>query len=174
MNFFYPLILFVILLGGCSASTLDDAIKNSGRESVDILYQDDNDKIVLFLEKDFSGQPMLCLNVFTKVDSRYEYDAGTGEHAQNIDLSNKYEFVKATLVGNSSIGALWGGVFNYPNAKTVKYSLKDENENVIFTSSVEIIDKNIVYEKIPQEIYEKFETLQYEILDAENNVIVEW
>ena len=169
MKFIYP----VILIGGCSASTLADAIEKTGREGIEILYKDDNDKVVLFLDKDFTGQPMLCLNTFTKVDSRYEYDAGTGEHAQNIDLPNKYEIVKITMVGNSSIGALWGGVFNYPNAKTVKYSLKDKDGNVILTSSVEITDKDIVYEKIPQEIYGKYETLHYEILDAENNLVVE-
>jgi hypothetical protein len=173
MKIIHSVILFVILLGGCSSSTLVDTIKKTGRENIEILYQDDNDKVVLFLDKDFTGQPMLCLNNFSKENSKYEYDAGTGESAHNIDLSSKYEFVTVTSVGNSTIGAIWGGIFNYPNANIVEYTLKDEDGNVIHNSSVEITDKNIVYVKLPQEIYAKFETLHYKILDDENKVIVE-
>jgi hypothetical protein len=31
-------------------------------------------------------------------------------------------------VANSSFGALWGGVFNYPNDAAVSYTLEDVND----------------------------------------------
>lgn len=174
MKLFYP--LFIILffsLGGCSSPTLLDAIEKNGSENVEILFQDDDDQIVLFLNEDFTGQPMLSLNTYTKENSRYNYDSGTGEHAQGIDLSKEYEIIRVTSVGRSSIGAVWGGVFNYPNAETVNYTLEDEEGNVLYNSSLQITETNIVYEKIPQDVYEQTHSIRYKILDDEENVIVE-
>lgn len=167
------LILLLTLLAGCSYASLSDAIDKEGRINVEILLQDDRDKVVIFLSEDYTGQPMLSLNTFTKEDSRYRYNAGTGEFAQNIDITNQFEIIKVTPVGHSSIIAVWGGVFNYPNATTVSYVLKDVEDNEIYRSKVEITD-NIVYEKLPDGIYEQAESFHYKILDGKNNVIVEW
>ncbi|WP_217586113.1 hypothetical protein [Lentibacillus saliphilus] len=172
--FFLLFIILAMTLGGCSSATLFDAIEKNGRENVEILFQDDTDNVVLFLSEDYAGNPMLSLNTFLKEKSGYKYDSGTGEHAQSLDLSNKYEIIKVTSVGRNSFGALWGGVFNYPNAKTVSYSLKDEDGNVIYNSNVKITKTNIVYEKLPQHLYEQTQSLHYKILDDKNNVIVEW
>jgi hypothetical protein len=151
-----------------------EAINKEDRGNVEILFQDDIDKVVLFLSEDYSGQPMLSLNSFTLDDSRYRYESGTGEHAQSIDLENQYEIIRVTKVGNSSIKALWGGVFNYPDATSVSYSLKDDEDNEIYNSKVNITENNIVYEKLPDGIYEQTYSLHYKILDEKNNVIVEW
>ncbi|WP_088102859.1 hypothetical protein [Halalkalibacter urbisdiaboli] len=173
MKLIYLLLIIFIILGGCSSPTLIDAI---GKKTsiVEVLFEDDNDNVVLFLSEDYTGKPMLVLNTYTMENSRYKYNPGTGGDAQSIDLSGKYEIVRVTSVGNSSFGALWGGVFNYPNAATVSYSLEDKNGNVLYTSNVEITETNIVYEKLSQEIYDKTATLHYKILDDKNNVIVEW
>ncbi|MFC5602797.1 hypothetical protein [Sporosarcina koreensis] len=162
------LILLLTLLAGCSSASLLDAINKEGRINVEILFQDDIDKVVIFLNEDDAGQPMLSLNTFTKEDSRYRYNSGTGEHAQIVDLTNQYEIIKITPVGHSSIIALWGGVFNYPNATTVSYVLKDDEDNEIYSSEVKITD-NIVYEKLPDGIYEKAESFHYKTLDGNHN-----
>lgn len=171
--FFLLLIILSITLGGCSSPTLMEAIEKNGSKSIEILFQDDTDNVVLFLNEDYTGQSMLSLNTFFKEHSGYKYDSGTGEHAQNVDLSNKYEIIRVTSVGKNLFGALWGGVFNYPKATTVSYSLKDEDGNAIYNSSVKITKTNIVYEKLPQDIYEQTHSLQYKILDEKDNVIVE-
>ncbi|MDW0117221.1 hypothetical protein QTL97_09755 [Sporosarcina thermotolerans] len=173
MRFLYLLlILLLFVLAGCSSASLSDAIDKDGRINVEILFQDDIDKVVLFLNEDYSGQPMLSLNTFTKEDSRYIYNAG-GEFAQNVNITNQFKIIKLTPVGHSSIIALWGGVFNYPNATTVSYVLKDDEDNEIYRSKVKITD-NIVYEKLPDGIYEQAKSFHYKILDGKNNVIVEW
>jgi hypothetical protein len=174
MRLIYLLLIIFIILGGCASPTLIDAIGKSGIENVEVLFEDDNDNVVLFLSEDYTGKPMLILNTYTMENSRYKYNSGTGGYAQSIDLSGKYEIVRVTSVGNSSFGALWGGVFNYPNADTVSYSLEDKNGNVLYTSSAEITETNIVYEKLPQDIYDKTDKLHYKISDDKNNVIVEW
>ena len=149
-----------------------DAIKKNGNINVEILFQDNIDNVVLFLNEDYTGQPVLSLNTFVEENSRYKYDSGTGEYSQNIDL-NESEIINVSSVGNSSISALWGGVINYPNANTVSYSLKDEDGNVIYNSSVKISGTNIVYEKLSPDIYEQTHSLHYKILDDKGNVIVE-
>ena len=171
--FFLLVIILSIIFGGCSSPTLMDAIEKNGSKNVEILFQDNTDNVLLFLNKEYTGQPMLILNTFVKENSRYKYDSGTGEYSQGIDLSNEYEIINVTSVGNSSISALWGGVFNYPNANTVSYSLKDEDGKVIYNSSVKITGTNIVYEKLPLDIYEQTHSLHYKILDDKDNVIVE-
>ena len=158
------LIILSLILGGCSSPTLLDAIEKNGSKNVDILFQDETNNVVLFLNEDYTGQPLLSLNIYTKEKSRYKYSSGTGEFAVQLDLSKENEIIKFTSVGNSSFGVLWGGVFNYPNATTVNYSLRDEDGNVIYHSSVKIT-KNIVYEKLPQDIFEKNHSLYYTILD---------
>jgi hypothetical protein len=168
------LCFLLFILGGCSSATLLDAIEKKRDQNVEILYQDEVDKVVLFLTEDFTGQPMLSLNTFSKENSRYKYDAGTGEHGQSLDLSSEYEIVKVSSVGNSSIGAVWGYIYNYPNAETVSYTLEDAKGNVIYTSDVEISEENFVYEKLPVHIFEMTHSLKYKILDSENNVIAEW
>lgn len=163
-----------LLLTGCSSTSLLDAIEKEGRGNVEILFQDDIDKVVIFLNESDTGQPMLSLNTFTMEGSRYSYDSGTGEHAQNVDIKNQYEIIKVTPVGHSSIIALWGGVFNFPNATTVSYVLKDDEDNEIYHSEVKIAENNIVYEKLPDGVYEQTVSFHYKILDKENNIIVEW
>lgn len=170
---FLPVIILSIILGGCSSTTLMDAIEKNGSKNVEILFQDNTDNVVLFLNEDYTGQPILSLNTFIKENSRYKYDSGTGESSQRLDLSNEYEIINVTSFGNSSISALCGVVFNYPNANKVSYSLKDEDGNVIYNSSVNITRTNIVYEKLPLEIYEQTHSLHYKILDDKDNVIVE-
>jgi len=167
------LLILALMLVGCSSSTLLDAIKKSGHENVKILIQDESDKVVLFLSEDGTGQPMLVLNSFSKNGSAYHYDSGTGEYGQSIDVSNKYEIVTFSKVGNYSFGAVWGGVFNYPNATTVTYSLKDQHGDVIHQSNIKITDSNIVYEKISQDILKKIDSFQYKILDHNGDMIIE-
>lgn len=171
--FFLLVILLSIIVGGCSSPTLMDAIEKNGNRNTEILFQDTTDNVVLFLNEDYTGQPMLSLNTFIKENSGYKYDSGTGEYSHHIDLSNEYEIINVSLVGNSSISALWGGVFNYHNASTVGYSLKDEDGNLIYNSSVQITGTNIVYEKLPLDIYERTHSLHYKILDDKDNVIFE-
>ncbi|WNF35252.1 hypothetical protein RJD24_12330 [Bacillaceae bacterium IKA-2] len=166
------LIILTITLGGCSSPTLLDAIEKNGSRSVEILFQDEIDKVVIFLNEDFTGQPLLSLNTFFKENSRYKYDSGTGEYAQNINLSDEDEIIIVRSVGNSSFGAVWGYV-NYPNANTVIFSLEDEDGTVIYTSRIEITETNIVYEKLQLDIFEQTNSLYYKILDNEDNVIVE-
>lgn len=174
MRFLYLLLILIItLITGCSSTSLLDAIEKEGRINVEILFQDNIDKVVIFLNEDYTGQPMLSLNTYSMENSRYRYESGTGEHAQNIDLKNEYEIVNVTAVGNSSIGAIWGGVFNYPNATTVSYILKNDKDKEIYNSEVKISENNIVYDKLPVGIYEQADSIHYKILDKENNVIVE-
>ena len=171
MRLILPLLIILsIIIGGCSTPTLLDAIVKNGSKNVEILFQDETNTVVLFLNEDNTGQPLLSLNTFSKEKSRYKYSID-GERAQGIDLANEYEIIKVTTVGNSSFGALWGGVFNYPNANTLSYSLRDEDGNVIFNSSVKITEKNIVFEKLPQNIFETHHSLYYMILDDKGNVI---
>jgi hypothetical protein len=175
MRISYPLLtVFAVILGGCSSTSLIDAIEKSGTQNVEILFQDDSDNVVLFLNEDDSGQPMLSLNTYSKDSSRFKYDSGTGEHAQRIELTDKYEIIRVTSVGRSSFGALWGGIFNYPNAVAVSYTLEDLNGNEIYKSQVELTETNIVYEKLPEEILEQMDSLHYKILDATGDIIVEW
>ncbi|QHS23708.1 hypothetical protein GWK91_12425 [Virgibacillus sp. MSP4-1] len=173
MRFIYSLLILVIFLGGCSSATLLDAIEESGRENTEILFKDNNDDVVIFLSEDYTGQPMLSLNTFSADDSRYEYNSGSGEHSSDIDTSKKFEKIRVTSVGNSSFGALWGAVF-LPNAETVNYSLEDGNGDVIYTSSIKISEKNIVYQKLSKDIYNNTKRLHYKILDDQNDVLVEW
>ncbi|MRG86016.1 hypothetical protein GH754_06685 [Salinibacillus xinjiangensis] len=162
-----------IFLGGCSPATLLDAIEESGREHTEILFEDNNDNVVIFLSEDYTGQPMLSINTFSVDDSGYKYNSGSGEHSSDIDTSKIFEKIRVTSVGNNSFGALWGTVF-LPNAETVNYSLEDENGDVIYTSSIEISEKNSVYQKLPEDIYDHTKRLHYKILDDHNDVLVEW
>ncbi|TFB13466.1 hypothetical protein E3U55_15955 [Filobacillus milosensis] len=141
--------------------------------NIKILYQDDVDEIVLFLTEDYTGQPMLCLNTFTKEDSSYKYDHGTGGHCQNLDLSNKYEIVNVTSVGNSSNSAVWGYLHNYPDAETVSYTLEDEKGNIIYSSEIEIAKENFIFEQLPVDIFERTHSHHYKVLDKESNTIIE-
>ncbi|MDN4608555.1 hypothetical protein [Sporosarcina highlanderae] len=72
-------IILLIILGGCSSPTLKDALERNGSKNVEILFQDHTDNVVLFLNEDDTGQPMLSLNTFVRENSRYKYDSGTGE-----------------------------------------------------------------------------------------------
>ncbi|WP_223701654.1 hypothetical protein [Sutcliffiella deserti] len=166
--------ILIFTLVGCSSPTLQEAIEKNHDQKVEILYQDDVDEVVLFMTEDYTGEPLLCLNTFTKENSGYKYNAGTGEHGQSVDLSSEYEIIKVSSVGDRSIGAIWGYFYDYPNAESVSYTLEDEQGNVIYTSDVEISEANSVYEKVPYAILEMTHNLYYQILDSENNVIVEW
>ncbi|TLS37039.1 hypothetical protein [Pseudalkalibacillus caeni] len=64
-------------------------------------------------------------------------------------------------------------MFNYPNAKFVHYSLEDKSNNLLYTSTANINEKDVVYQKIPQDVSNSFQYLHYEILDSEGNVLVE-
>ncbi|MBS4177001.1 hypothetical protein [Lederbergia citrea] len=171
MKLIYPLILFMIL-GGCSSTTLIDVIEENGYENVEILFQDDNEKVVIFLHRNYLGQSLLSLNTFTLKNSRYKYESN-GEYAQGIDLSSKHVILSVSSVGNSSFSALWGWVFSYPDASIVEYSFEDQNGKIICSSSVNLTKNNILYEKLPQNVYERIDILHYKIMDNEGKVIVE-
>lgn len=85
-------ILLFILITGCSSASLLEAIEKDGRGNVEILFQDHQDNVVIFLNEDFTGQPMLSLNTYSMKNSTYRYES-SGEHAQNIDLNNQYEII---------------------------------------------------------------------------------
>ena len=167
--FYLLLILLITLLAGCSSASLLGAIEKEGYSNVQILFQDDTDHVVIFLNEGDSGQQFLSLNTYSMENSWYRYN-GNGVFSQMVDISNKHENIRVNTVGNSSIVAIWGGVFNYPNATTVSYILKDKEGNEIYNSEVNI-ENNTVYEKLPASIYEQMESYYYKIIDGKNNVI---
>ncbi|MDR7071556.1 hypothetical protein [Fictibacillus barbaricus] len=171
MRKFISVILFCILLG-CSATKLEDAISSPDLEKVSILYQDDNDEIVIFLSKNAAGGEMISLNKYTKTGNVYGYDVN-GEFAVNIDRDIQDEFLTVSPVGNSSIKVFWGFVFNYQGAETVKYSLEDEAGNILYESSIRINKNHIVIEKLPKGIDSDKVTLRYQVLDHNGKVLVE-
>ncbi|WP_138420881.1 hypothetical protein [Aquibacillus sediminis] len=173
MKLIYSSLIFILILGGCSSSTLHEAIQKTDRENVKILVQDDSDNIVVFLNEDYTGQPMMSLNTFSEKNGSYSYNFN-GEYSKNVDLKGKYEFVRASQVGNSSNSVIWGGIFNYPDADIVTYSLSDEKGNTLYESSVGLNEENIVFQQLPHNIYEKSEEFHYKVLNNECNVIIEW
>ncbi|RFB11431.1 hypothetical protein DZB84_21125 [Bacillus sp. HNG] len=166
MKKFYLLFFMFVFLAGCSSSTLKDAIRKNGNMNVDVLFQDEYDKVVIFYNEDNTGQPFLSINTFSKDYLGYKYDSGTGEYTQGLNIT-------VSTVGNSEFGAFWGGVFDYPNAHSVRYILKDENENNIYESTINITEKDVVYEKLNHDIYNKIHSLHYQILDADGKVLYE-
>lgn len=168
----YLLFALVFALAGCSSSTLLEAIEKTGRESVEVLIQDDNDEIVVFLSEDYEGHSKISLDDFSLENGRYEYDTN-GEFAKNVDLTEKNEFVKVSRVGVSSNAVIWGSVFNYPDVAKMSYTLLDDKENVLYESNVDVNEQNIMLQKLPNGIYEEVEYIQYQILDEEENIIIE-
>jgi hypothetical protein len=171
MKKFISAILLCILFG-CSATKLEDAISSPDRGKVSILYQDDNNKIVIFSSKNAAGGEMISLNQFSKTGNVYEYDVN-GEFAKNIDRDIQDDFLTVSSVGNSSMKVFWGYVFNYQGAETVKYSLENENGTTLYESTIRINKNHIVIEKLPKGIDDDVEKLRYQILDHNRKVLVE-
>lgn len=164
--------IMLIFLGSCSSSTLLHAIEITGREKVNVFFQDDRDRIVIFTSKNRSGKEMVSLNTFTKTKKGYEYDAG-GEFAVNFDPTIKNEFLTVSSVGHKTSKVFWGYVANYPNADHVNFILEGENHHVLYQSNVNIKKNIIVIKKLPNEkSLENIQEFRFEILDQKGKVIV--
>ncbi|WP_156319742.1 hypothetical protein [Bacillus sp. FJAT-18017] len=48
-------LVMMAVMTGCSSANLHDAIGDSGHEGVKVLYQDDENQIVIFASDDFKG-----------------------------------------------------------------------------------------------------------------------
>ena len=116
----------------------------------------------------------MTLNTFSKYNGKYKYETGTGEFAKNVDIEGEYEFLKVNKVADTANSIVWGAVFNYEDAEEVSYTLLDINDNVLHESTIVIDENNTVAEKLPQGIYDKVKEINYQILDNQENIIVEW
>lgn len=164
--------IMLVFFESCSSSTLLYAIEISGRENVNVLFQDDRDRIVIFSSKNVSGNEMVSLNTFTKTKKGYEYNLG-GEFGVTMHSTIKYEFLTVSRVGHKTSKVFWGYVANYPNADHVNFILEGENHRVLYQPKVNIRENNIVIKKLPNEkSLENIKEFRYEILDEKGKVIV--
>ncbi|MRG87599.1 hypothetical protein [Salinibacillus xinjiangensis] len=55
-----------LLLVGCYSPSLEEAINKKGYENVEVLFQDDTDKIVIFSSRNKPNQTLHTLNSISK------------------------------------------------------------------------------------------------------------
>ncbi|EDL66534.1 hypothetical protein [Bacillus sp. SG-1] len=160
---------YFLLFFQCLYSKTEPVNKN-----VEVLFQDDTDKIVIFSSRNKPNKTLHILNSFSKTDGKYKYETGTGEFAKNVDIEGEYEFLKVSKVTNTSNSIVWGAVFNYEDAEKISYTPLDVNDNILHQSTIFLTEKNTVADKLPQGIYEKVDEIHYQVIDSDENVIVEW
>ncbi|MUK88885.1 hypothetical protein GMD78_10820 [Ornithinibacillus sp. L9] len=165
----------LIVVSGCSHSTLKEAIDNSGLAQYDepeILYRNDDEGIVIFLTKDAEGSYIVCRGTYTKKNDRFKVD-DSSHFARNVDIVNKYEFLTIDSIEDESNNPkrfIWGGVFHYPQAEKVQYIINDEEGNELHQNSTEINNKHIFLDTIPDDVKDLHE-VNYQVLDAEGNIL---
>ncbi|SHG18484.1 hypothetical protein [Ornithinibacillus halophilus] len=171
------LLVLLILMSGCSSSSLEEAVRNSGydHDQPDILYQDDENGIVIFLTKNSQDEYMIVQSTYKKtLFDNFKVDSNNN-YGVIVDISNRYEFITLDAIGNESDNPkhlVWGGVYQYPGAEVVNYSVISEDGDEIYSSSVEINSKHVFVDFLQDDSYiSGAEKVYYEVLDNEGNIL---
>ncbi|MFD2042947.1 hypothetical protein ACFSTA_01345 [Ornithinibacillus salinisoli] len=168
-------VFIVIIASGCSHSTLKEAINSSGlseHDEPEILFQNDDDGIVIFLTKDAEGSYIVCRSEYSLKNERYKVET-SDPFTKKVDIVNRNEFLTVDLIEDGSdnpIRIVWGGVFHYPQAEKVEYMIKDKEGNSLHQNSTDINSKHIFLDKLPDHI-EDTDDITFQVLDNEGNVL---
>lgn len=170
------LLLFLFFVTGCSSGTLEEAIMSSGfeHEQPDILYQNDEDGIVIFLTKNVDDEYMIVQSTYSKTFGNFYKVNKERDDGVVVDISNPFEFISLDEIDGSdhSIHIVWGGVFRYPGAEEVHYSVIDEDGDKFYESTVEINSNHVFVDLLNHDLsLTGTEKLMYEVLDQEGNVL---
>ncbi|WP_047982802.1 hypothetical protein [Ornithinibacillus californiensis] len=162
------LILFTI---GCSSQTLHDAI-NGKYESPEILYQNDDVGVVIFLTKNNDGDYIICRSSYERNNfNRYVFDSND-DFSFPIDISNKSEFIYMDIIGEHTetpLHMVWGGIFHYPSAKHVAYKVQN-NEGTVIQNEVDINKKHIFVDILAEGI-EESHSITFDVMDRDGNIL---
>ncbi|MBC5636491.1 hypothetical protein H8S33_06600 [Ornithinibacillus sp. BX22] len=169
------LVFIVVVLVGCSSQTLYDAISKSefGKyDKPEILYQNDDVGVVIFLSKDSNGDFYIYRTTYelTKFN-RYELDK-TEMFTVAVDIGRKSEFVHLDTIGENTdepINFVWGGIFHYPKAEHVTYKITD-GDGTLHENQVEINNKHIFVDLLPEEFEDTY-SITFDVIDRDGNVL---
>jgi hypothetical protein len=166
----------VIFLVGCAANTLQEAIMDSvyGKyDKPEILYQDDDEGIVIFLTKNEDGEYIICRSSYEKKGlERYVLDT-SGDHSIPVELGKKSEFITLNSISGKSgdpFYVIWGGIFHYPGAKQVAYKIHSTEGTKILQNNVDINKKHVFVDVIEEQISDSY-SITFDIVDKEGNVL---
>ncbi|HAM82069.1 hypothetical protein [Ornithinibacillus bavariensis] len=167
----------IICLVGCSSNTLQEAISDSvyGKfDKPEILYQNDDIGIVLFLTKNEKGEFIICQSSYEKNGlDRYNL-VTSGDQMIPIELGKKSEFITLNSIeekSGDSFNVIWGGIFHHSGAKHVAYKIHSTDEGAkVFQNNVEINKKHVFVDVIEEPISDSY-TITFNILDKEGNIL---
>ncbi|GGA85072.1 hypothetical protein [Ornithinibacillus halotolerans] len=168
-------LLLILIITGCSTQTLEGALSNSGygeHDIPEILYQNDEVGVVIFLTKDSGGDYVICRSTFEK--NRFgRYVINTNDDfSMAVDIGRKTEFIHFDTLGeeaNNSLNIIWGGVFNYPGAKQVDYEIRNE-DGTLMKNKVDINKRHIFVDVLSEEVADSH-SITFDVMDRDGNVM---
>ncbi|WP_010095514.1 hypothetical protein [Ornithinibacillus scapharcae] len=166
-------------MAGCSAQTLQEAIDNSDYGEFDkpeILYQNEDHGVVIFLTKDDSGEFIVCRSSFEKNKfNRYELDTN-GDFSLNVDIGKKSEFIQVDQIepdSGDSLHLVWGVVFNHPGAKRIDYRILNKQGEQLLQKHVNINKQHIFVDVVTEQLTD-YHSVSFDVLDHEGNIITSY
>ncbi len=166
-------------LAGCSSETLQGAIgqsKYGAYDNPEILYQNDEVGVVIFLTKDGKGDFMVCRSSYEK-NGLNRYDLITGsDNSIPVDISKKSEFITVDTITespNNAIYLVWGGIFHYPSAEEVAYEVRNPQGDQLYQNKVEINNKHVFVDILPEKLTDSY-SITFDVVDQEGNILFEY
>lgn len=164
---------------GCSAHSLQEAIDNSDYGKYDkpeILYQNEDYGVVIFLTKDDSGEFVICRSSFEKNKfNRYVLNTN-GDFSLNVDIGRKSEFIQVDQIGidsEDSLHLVWGVVFNHPGAKHVDYQIRNKQGEELLQNNVDINKQHIFVDVVNEHISDHY-SVSFDVVDHEGNILTSY
>lgn len=168
------LVFIVVISAGCSSQTLYDAISSEyGKyDNPEILYQNDDVGIVIFLTKDSNGEFVICRTTY-ELTSFNRYELNTEDYfSVAVDIGRKYEFIHMDTIGKNSdtpINLVWGGVFHYPKAEQVTYKIQNDN-GTLHQNQIDINKKHIFVDVLSKELADTY-SITFDVVDQDGNIL---
>lgn len=164
---------------GCSAQTLQEAVSNSDYGDFDkpeILYQNEDYGVVIFLTKDDKGEFIICRSSFEKNKfNRYVLDTN-GDYSLRVDIGKKSEFIQVDEIGldsGDSLHLVWGVVFNHPGAKQVDYRIQNKQGELLLRNNVDINKQHIFVDVVAEQIAD-YDSVSFDVVDHDGNILTSY